>query len=156
MIDFEGQKITLGPEYSTGKFGFSDFVDFAKEQLKTSNIYENLDKQFKISEFLYNLKRGDTKELVIVIVTLCTGIYLLVSIISAAASRPPARVIKKKEEAEVPDPPRDFTIEQLREFDGSNDKPIYIALRGEVYDVSSASDFYGEGSGYHCFAGREA
>ncbi|KAJ1400837.1 cytochrome b5-like heme/steroid binding domain-containing protein, partial [Ochromonadaceae sp. CCMP2298] len=53
-------------------------------------------------------------------------------------------------------PPRDFTLEQLREFDGTDDKPIYVALCKEVFDVSKAADFYGVGSGYHCFAGREA
>jgi len=52
--------------------------------------------------------------------------------------------------------PRAFTIEQLREFDGKDDRPIYVALKGDVFDVSTAKDFYGEGSGYHCFAGREA
>jgi membrane-associated progesterone receptor component len=57
---------------------------------------------------------------------------------------------------EEEEPPRDFTTTQLREFDGEGDKPIYVSLRGVVYDVSSARDFYGKGSGYHCFAGREA
>lgn len=156
VIDLEGQKITLGPEYSSGQFGFNDFLDLAKEQLKAANIYGMLDKQLKLTEFFYNLKRGDTKELIVVIITLCIGIYVGVSLLTALTAAPAKpRVVQKKEE-EVPDPPRDFTIEQLREFDGSNEKPIYIALRGEVYDVSVASDFYGEGSGYHCFAGREA
>jgi predicted heme/steroid binding protein len=43
-----------------------------------------------------------------------------------------------------------------QEFDGSNGKPIYIALTGEVFDVSEASNFYGEGGPYHLFAGRDA
>jgi hypothetical protein len=43
--------------------------------------------------------------------------------------------------------PRDFTIQQLREFDGTNDKPIYISLRFDVFDVTSASSYYGQGSG---------
>jgi hypothetical protein len=42
---------------------------------------------------------------------------------------------------------RDFTLEQLRDYDGTSDKPIYISLKYEVYDVSSAREFYGEGSG---------
>jgi len=60
------------------------------------------------------------------------------------------------EETAEEDPPRDFSIEQLREFDGENGKPLYVSLRGEVYDVSSARDFYGKGNAYHCFVGREA
>eukprot|EP00397_Hematodinium_sp_SG-2012_P055214 GEMP01067206.1.p1 GENE.GEMP01067206.1~~GEMP01067206.1.p1 ORF type:complete len:212 (-),score=37.83 GEMP01067206.1:542-1177(-) len=49
-----------------------------------------------------------------------------------------------------------FTASQLREFDGTNGSPIYIALQGKVYDVSSRRDLYGEGTGYNRFAGRNA
>lgn len=31
-----------------------------------------------------------------------------------------------------------------------------MAIRGNVYDVSEAPDFYGPGGSYHCFAGRDA
>jgi membrane-associated progesterone receptor component len=52
---------------------------------------------------------------------------------------------------------RDFTIDQLRLYDGSTaDTLIYISLRGDVYDVSSARNLYGVGNAYHCMAGREA
>jgi len=53
--------------------------------------------------------------------------------------------------------PRDFTKEQLREYDGSNlEKGIYVAVKGKVYDVSSRADFYGPQGSYHLFAGRDA
>ena len=64
--------------------------------------------------------------------------------------------VKGVEEEEEKEPPRDFTLEQLRECNGTNGKPIHIALRREVYDVSSAPDFYGPEGSYSCFAGREA
>lgn len=51
---------------------------------------------------------------------------------------------------------RFFTLEELKEFNGENGKPIYIGLLDEVYDVSSKRDFYGPGEGYHLFAGRDA
>ena len=68
---------------------------------------------------------------------------------------------------------RDFTIAQLREFDGTvsenavlppmtasngekEPEKIYISLRGNVYDVTSANDLYGPEQTYHCMAGREA
>jgi len=52
---------------------------------------------------------------------------------------------------------RDFTLEELREYDGrTSDTPIYIALKGKVYDVSSRGMFYGPGGPYHIFAGRDA
>jgi len=31
-----------------------------------------------------------------------------------------------------------------------------IALKGVIYDVSAASDFYGVGAGYHTFVGHDA
>jgi predicted heme/steroid binding protein len=34
-----------------------------------------------------------------------------------------------------------------RDYDGKGEQPIYIALKGDVFDVSSAKEFYGEGSG---------
>jgi membrane-associated progesterone receptor component len=57
-----------------------------------------------------------------------------------------------------PEPPvlRDFTPEQLREHDGVHSTTIYIALVGDVYDVSGSSEFYGKDGPYHCFAGRDA
>ncbi len=41
---------------------------------------------------------------------------------------------------------RIFTLEQLKEFDGSPGKPAYIAFRGNVYDVSSSKLWK---DGYH-------
>jgi hypothetical protein len=42
---------------------------------------------------------------------------------------------------------RDFTIVQLKEFNGNDNKPIYISLRGDVFDVTIAKELYGEGTG---------
>jgi predicted heme/steroid binding protein len=39
-----------------------------------------------------------------------------------------------------------FTIEQLKQYDGKNGKPAYIAFKGKVYDVS---DNYTWGDGGH-------
>ncbi|EMD40996.1 hypothetical protein CERSUDRAFT_111566 [Gelatoporia subvermispora B] len=45
----------------------------------------------------------------------------------------------------------------LAQFDGTNaDKPIYIAIDGDVYDVSANSATYGPGGSYHFMAGRDA
>ena len=55
------------------------------------------------------------------------------------------------------DPPRCFTPESMRVYDGVQ-KPdtIYIALKGKVYDVTRGKSFYGPGGSYHIFAGRDA
>eukprot|EP00730_Choanoeca_flexa_P007874 TRINITY_DN12406_c0_g2_i1.p2 TRINITY_DN12406_c0_g2~~TRINITY_DN12406_c0_g2_i1.p2 ORF type:complete len:408 (+),score=76.76 TRINITY_DN12406_c0_g2_i1:159-1382(+) len=49
-----------------------------------------------------------------------------------------------------------FTPEDLSQFDGSEGRPIYLAVAGRVYDVSSKRDTYGEGGSYHKLAGKDA
>lgn len=34
---------------------------------------------------------------------------------------------------------RDFTLEELEEFDGTNGKPAYVAYEGVVYDVTESA-----------------
>lgn len=56
------------------------------------------------------------------------------------------------------DPPKDdpFTLDQLKEFDGSdNSKPIYVSIKGTVFDVTRKSDVYGPGKSYNIFAGKD-
>ena len=54
-------------------------------------------------------------------------------------------------------PKRDFTLVDLKEFDGvkSNGR-ILIGILGRVFDVSAAHQFYGPGGPYSVFAGRDA
>ncbi|KAL7544089.1 hypothetical protein ACHAXR_013539 [Thalassiosira sp. AJA248-18] len=67
----------------------------------------------------------------------------------------------EEEEEEEPEPPRNFTMKQLRHFDGKVDentdepKPVYLSVGGTVFDVSKGRDFYGPGGPYELFAGRE-
>jgi len=50
-----------------------------------------------------------------------------------------------------------FNDRTLAEYDGSDPtKPLYIAIDGDVYDVSSNRLTYGPGGSYHIFAGRDA
>lgn len=67
-----------------------------------------------------------------------------------------------------------FTLEELREYDGSDPhKPIYISIRGIVFDVTKAREYrmqwdmivkdmfqgrrhYRKGETYHSLAGKEA
>eukprot|EP01127_Copromyxa_protea_P002297 TRINITY_DN12198_c0_g1_i1.p1 TRINITY_DN12198_c0_g1~~TRINITY_DN12198_c0_g1_i1.p1 ORF type:complete len:111 (-),score=28.57 TRINITY_DN12198_c0_g1_i1:36-368(-) len=50
----------------------------------------------------------------------------------------------------------DFTLSKLRQFDGTDSKPIYVCLLGYVFDLSSKPQFYGPGGGYSLFAGHDA
>lgn len=67
----------------------------------------------------------------------------------------------EEEEEKEQEPPRNFTMKQLRFFDGTKndktdeDKPVYLSLAGVVFDVSKGRDFYGPGGPYEVFAGRE-
>lgn len=49
-----------------------------------------------------------------------------------------------------------FTPRTLLPFNGENNQPVYLAVRGRVFDVSSGRSFYGPGGPYSNFAGRDA
>ncbi|KAG2465925.1 membrane-associated progesterone receptor component 2 [Polypterus senegalus] len=51
---------------------------------------------------------------------------------------------------------RDFTLEQLREYDGIQNPRILIAVNTKVFDVTPGKKFYGHDGPYGIFAGRDA
>ncbi|VDN51325.1 unnamed protein product [Dracunculus medinensis] len=51
---------------------------------------------------------------------------------------------------------RDFTLRQLREFNGNDNERILLAICGRVFDVTRGKDFYGPGGPYGILAGRDA
>lgn len=58
-----------------------------------------------------------------------------------------------------PAPPtvfRTYTPRALLSFDGRDGAPVYLAVRGRVFDVSRGRNFYGPGGPYANFAGRNA
>ncbi|XP_006277444.1 membrane-associated progesterone receptor component 1 [Alligator mississippiensis] len=80
-------------------------------------------------------------------------LFLLYQIVRGERQRP------AEPQGPPPLPPlkrRDFTLEQLRPFDGVRDPRILMAIRGRVFDVSRASKFYGPDGPYGIFAGRDA
>ncbi|KAK4762193.1 hypothetical protein SAY87_030077 [Trapa incisa] len=65
----------------------------------------------------------------------------------AASFRPPAEPVQLG----------NVTEEQLRSYDGSDPtKPLLMAIKGQIYDVSPGRMFYGPGGPYAMFAGRDA
>ncbi|THH07147.1 hypothetical protein EW145_g3589 [Phellinidium pouzarii] len=55
-------------------------------------------------------------------------------------------------------PPSDapYTLDALKAFDGSDPaKPIYVSIKGTVFDVSKKEDLYGRGGSYNIFAGKD-
>ncbi|KAI8367666.1 cytochrome b5-like heme/steroid binding domain-containing protein [Radiomyces spectabilis] len=56
-------------------------------------------------------------------------------------------------------PPKDtpITVSELKKHDGSDESlPIYVAIKGDIFDVSANKASYGKGAGYNCFAGKDA
>ena len=51
---------------------------------------------------------------------------------------------------------RQFSIEELKRYNGKDGMPILVALKGTVYDVTSAFAYYGPSGSYASLAGREA
>ncbi|KAJ7566481.1 hypothetical protein O6H91_02G105100 [Diphasiastrum complanatum] len=61
---------------------------------------------------------------------------------------------------EPPPPPAqlgDVTEEELKAYDGTDpNKPLLMAIKGQIYDVSLSRGFYGPGGPYALFAGKDA
>ncbi|KAJ3289211.1 hypothetical protein HK104_007663 [Borealophlyctis nickersoniae] len=52
---------------------------------------------------------------------------------------------------------RQFTPAELRQYNGTNsEEPVYLAIKGVVYDVTPARAMYTPPGGYSLFAGRDA
>ena len=63
----------------------------------------------------------------------------------------------RKEGQKLKENPRTFTKEQLAEYDGSDpSRPLLLALKGAVVDVSNGKDFYGPMGPYAIMAGKDA
>jgi len=61
----------------------------------------------------------------------------------------------------LPQPPapilfQTFTPRTLLKNNGQGNAPVYLAVKGKVYDVTSGRNFYGPGGPYENFAGRDA
>jgi membrane-associated progesterone receptor component len=49
-----------------------------------------------------------------------------------------------------------ISIAALSQHDGSDpNKPIYLAIKGTVFDVTAKKEMYGPGGSYNIFAGKD-
>lgn len=157
-VDLEDRKIQLGSGFEIGKISVMDVFDMVINSVKQTQIWKSTEaaKDVNIELFLSQLKQGDSMALFIAIISSVIAGSLAVYLLSYCFSSNQAEPRISKQDEEEPPAQRDFTHDQLRNFDGIKEKSIYIGLCGEVFDVTAASDFYGEGSCYHCFAGRDS
>lgn len=49
-----------------------------------------------------------------------------------------------------------FTPPQLLPYNGEEGRPVFLAVRGRIFDVTPGRNFYGPGGPYANFAGRDA
>eukprot|EP00967_Tisochrysis_lutea_P155531 scaffold311526_cov26-Tisochrysis_lutea.AAC.1 len=49
-----------------------------------------------------------------------------------------------------------FTAEELAVYNGENGQKIYLAILGDVFDVSTGAQHYAKGRAYHHMAGRDS
>jgi len=70
----------------------------------------------------------------------------------------PGATIMQGERTDLAPPKEDpFTQEELKAFDGQDPaRPVYVAIKGTVFDVSRKRDTYGPGGSYALFAGKDA
>lgn len=63
----------------------------------------------------------------------------------------------RRESEEMQRSPRPFTAAELQAYDGrALSKPLLLALKGRVLDVTSGSEYYGPEGPYKLMAGRDA
>ncbi|XP_032366926.1 neudesin isoform X2 [Etheostoma spectabile] len=49
-----------------------------------------------------------------------------------------------------------FTEEELTRYDGSQGQPIYMAIKGVVFDVTKGKEFYGKDAPYNALVGKDS
>ncbi|RMY67152.1 hypothetical protein D0863_07966 [Hortaea werneckii] len=81
------------------------------------------------------------------------SLFLIILYLRLRPSKPPAATLP------VPPPPtvfKTFTPPTLFPYNGTASMPVYLAVRGRVFDVTPGRNFYGPGGPYQNFAGRDA
>ncbi|GFP84791.1 membrane steroid-binding protein 1 [Phtheirospermum japonicum] len=76
---------------------------------------------------------------------------------TAISSR--GREVLRKQVEPLPPPVQlgEVTAEELKQYDGSDpQKPLLMAIKGQIYDVTQSRMFYGPGGPYALFAGKDA
>ncbi|XP_072287597.1 membrane-associated progesterone receptor component 1 [Pyxicephalus adspersus] len=91
-----------------------------------------------------------TSPLNICLLLLC--LYLLYKILRGDKANQPEEIEEQLPKMKK----RDFTLAQLKDFDGAQNPRILMAINGKVFDVTRGKKFYGPEGPYGVFAGRDA
>ncbi|KAM7504737.1 hypothetical protein LguiB_003641 [Lonicera macranthoides] len=95
------------------------------------------------------------------VVALGLAVYYLISSMFGSSSNQQHQRSRDFEEQMDPLPPPvqlgEITEEDLKSYDGADPKkPLLMAIKGQIYDVSQSRMFYGPGGPYALFAGKDA
>ncbi|KAL8141527.1 hypothetical protein V2J09_014559 [Rumex salicifolius] len=87
--------------------------------------------------------------------------YYVVSGLFGSSSSPSHHQTRNLEQHMEPLPPPvqigEISEEELKEYDGTDPKkPLLMAIKSQIYDVSQSRMFYGPGGPYALFAGKDA
>ncbi|XP_031447580.1 neudesin [Phasianus colchicus] len=79
---------------------------------------------------------------------------LLMAVAALAAAE---RELRFKAPPAAEAPVRLFTEPELARYDGQQEgQPIYLAVKGVVFDVTSGKEFYGKGAPYNALVGKDS
>uniref|UniRef100_A0ACD5U561 Uncharacterized protein n=1 Tax=Avena sativa TaxID=4498 RepID=A0ACD5U561_AVESA len=114
----------------------------------------------KLAE-LWQVARTAPPANVVAAVAAAAVVYKVVSGLLAPPTPPPQRRLEVADEALPPAPEPvqvgEITADELRQYDGSDpEKPLLMAIKGQIYDISQSRMFYGPGGPYALFAGKDA
>ncbi|XP_004234379.1 membrane steroid-binding protein 1 [Solanum lycopersicum] len=94
------------------------------------------------------------------LVALALAFYYVVSeLFGSPDNRHQQRPRDFEEQKPLPPPVQlgEISGEELKQYDGSDSKkPLLMAIKGQIYDVSQSRMFYGPGGPYALFAGKDA
>ncbi|XWS61146.1 hypothetical protein CRYUN_Cryun07bG0100300 [Craigia yunnanensis] len=94
------------------------------------------------------------------VLALLWAIYYVVTGLFGSSDDRHQRTRALEEQMEPLPPPvqlGEITEEELKQYDGSDSKkPLLMAIKGQIYDVSQSRMFYGPGGPYALFAGKDA
>jgi len=94
------------------------------------------------------------------VAALLWAVYYVVSSLFVSPDQHHQARPRTMEEVQPLQPPvqlGEITEEDLKQYDGSDPKkPLLMAIKGQIYDVSQSRMFYGPGGPYALFAGKDA
>ncbi|XP_074110579.1 membrane steroid binding protein [Cotesia typhae] len=114
----------------------------------SSDSSENLQEESFISSFIAEVVKSPLNIFLVIVIAI-----LVYKIFRSKTQED----IPVQEHKELPKIRKDFTVEELKKYDGRGpDGRILVAVNGSVYDVTRGSRFYGPDGPYAAFGGRDA